>query len=86
MNETDPSDRKTALVRKDERLDKSVSSPIRDALTRIVEAKTGSLSLSRFGALALSALIVFPIWLLIVLLSPIDAFVSARAAANQMTR
>jgi hypothetical protein len=86
MNDADPSDRKTALVQKDERPDQSVSSPMRAALTRIVEVKTGSLSLSRFGAFALSALIVVPIWLLIVLLSPIDAYVSARAASSQTIR
>jgi hypothetical protein len=82
----DSIDRKTTLIKNDERPDKPVSSPMVGALTRIIEVKTGSLKLSRFGALALSALIVVPIWLLIVLLSPIDAYVSARAASSQMIR
>ena len=82
----DSTDRKTTLMQKDERIEKPVSSPLIGTLTKIIEVKTGSLNLSRFGALALSALIVVPIWLLIILLSPIDAYVSARAASNQMIR
>lgn len=55
-----------------------------DTLTQSVATKTGSLRLNRWGALVIAVLVAIPMWLLIVLLSPFDAYVSAKAAWNQM--
>ncbi|HKY05771.1 MAG TPA: hypothetical protein VJQ56_12820 [Blastocatellia bacterium] len=53
-------------------------------LTESVAAKTGSLRLNRLGALVIAVLVAIPMWLLIILLSPFDAYTSARAASSQV--
>lgn len=55
-----------------------------DTLSQSVAVKTGALKLNRYGALGIAVLIAIPMWLLIVLLSPFDAYLSAKAAWSQM--
>lgn len=50
-----------------------------------VAVKTGPLRLNRLGVLLIAALIAIPMWLLIILLSPFDAYLAAKAASSQMT-
>jgi hypothetical protein len=47
--------------------------------------KTGPLRLNRFGVLMIAVLIAIPMWLLIILLSPLDAYAAAKAASSQMS-
>ena len=82
--EIDDSNNQTTLLGKGECFYESLAGPSLESLTRVVKAKTGPLHLNRFGMLVLSVLIAVPMWLLIVLLSPIDAFLSARAASSQI--
>ena len=63
---------------------RSVSQLPLDTLTQSVAATTGSLRLNRYGALVIAVLIAIPMWLLIVLLSPFDAYLSAKGAWSQM--
>ncbi len=62
----------------------SVSSPLVKTLTQNVATRTSSLHSNRFGVSIVAVLIAIPIWLLIILLSPIDAYTAIRAVANQM--
>jgi hypothetical protein len=51
-------------------------------LTGTVARRTAPFASSRLGACVVAALITLPIWLLIVLLSPLDALATARALSN----
>lgn len=55
-----------------------------ETFSQAVAMRTGPLRLGRFGALMVSVLIAIPMWLLIILLSPLDAYLSARAASSQI--
>ena len=62
----------------------SLSSPLVKTLTQNVATRTSSLHSNRFGVSIVAVLIAIPIWLLIILLSPIDAYTAIRAVAGQM--
>jgi hypothetical protein len=72
----------TTPLRVDEQ---SVSSRSLNRLQHHVVQTTGSLHLNRIGGIVVAVLISIPMWLLIVLLSPIEAYSSARAASSQLT-
>jgi hypothetical protein len=63
---------------------RSISGTPLNALTQKIAVKTGSIRMNRCTALVIAVLVAIPMWLLIVLLSPFDAYVSAKAAFSQM--
>lgn len=75
---------KTTVLTQNEGTPRSLSSLPLNALTQAVAMKTGSLRLNRVAALAVAVLVAIPMWLLIILLSPFDAYLSARTAWSQM--
>jgi hypothetical protein len=54
-----------------------------DVITKSVAVKTAPLRLNRFGARFFAVIVAVPIWLLIVLLSPLDAYTTARVAMSR---
>ena len=74
--------RETVPLRDDEQ---SVSSRSLSRLQHHVAHTTGSLHLNRFSKFMVAVLISIPMWLLIVILSPIEAYSSARAVSNGLT-
>jgi hypothetical protein len=68
----------------DEGTPRSLSSLPLEALTQAVTIKTGSLCMNRVVALAVAVLVAIPMWLLIILLSPFDAYLSAKTAWSRM--
>ena len=74
----------TVLGRNDEVVSRSISKLPMEKLTQSVALTTGSLRLNRWGALVIAVLIAIPMWLLIILLSPFDAYLSAKNAWVQM--
>jgi len=75
----------TTVLRNVEEMSQSIAGVVIDTLKLNVALKTGSLRLNRFGVLAIAVLISIPMWLLIVLLSPLNAFIAAKAASTQMS-
>lgn len=75
---------KTTVLRKDQKLAQSITGVVINTL-KLNVAVTGPLRLNRFGVLAIAMLISIPMWLLIVLLSPLQAFIAAKAASSQMS-
>lgn len=63
----------------------SLSSPLVKSSTKNVATRTSSLHSNRFGVSIIAVLIAIPIWMLIILLSPLDAYTAIRAVANQMS-
>jgi hypothetical protein len=74
----------TVLGRNEQVVSRSISKLPMERLTQSVALTTGSLRLNRWGALVIAVLIAIPMWLLIILLSPFDAYLSARNAWVQM--
>ena len=76
----------TTVLKNDDELetDESLSSPLVKTLTQNIATRTSSLRSNRFGTSIVAVLIAIPIWLLIILLSPIDAYTAIRAVASQM--
>jgi len=72
------------LGRNEQVVSRSISKLPMERLTQSVALTTGSLRLNRWGALVIAVLIAIPMWLLIILLSPFDAYLSARNAWVQM--
>src|SRR5262245_23778358 len=65
-------------------LRKSYSSPLVNRVTRKLSVQTTSLRANRWAMLLISALVAAPLWLMIVLLSPLDAYVAAKDLAKQL--
>ena len=84
VNNTGWHDQKTKPVTFSEETPKTLSSLPLKLLAQNAVAKTGSLRLNRFGVLAVSVLIAIPMWLLIILLSPLDAYATAKAASGRL--
>ena len=74
----------TNFLRADGEMHQSLSSLSLNTVAHNVATKTGSLRLNRFGVIVVAALIAIPMWLLIILLSPFDAYTSAKAASSRM--
>jgi hypothetical protein len=62
---------------------KSYSGPLVNSVTRKLSEQTASLRANRWVMLLISALVAAPLWLMIVLLSPLDAYVAAKDLAKQ---
>ena len=75
----------TTVLRAEEEISQSLSRVALNTLKQNVAMKTGSLRLNRFGVLVIAVLISIPMWLLIILLSPLHAFMAAKAASSQMS-
>jgi hypothetical protein len=73
----------TTALRADERVSGSLSSRSISRFQHRVVQTTGSLHFNRAGGFAVAVLISIPMWLLIVLLSPIEAYSCARAASSR---
>ena len=84
VNNTGWRNQKTTPVMMSEEVSKTLSSLPLNALAQCAIAKTGSLRLNRFGVLTVAVLIAIPMWLLIILLSPLDAYASAKAASGRL--
>lgn len=83
--DTDPHNCSTTLLAdQGERLD-SFSSRSLNTVRQNVALRTAPLRLNRFGVLMIAALIAIPMWLLIILLSPVDAYMAAKDASSQMS-
>ncbi len=74
----------TTILGNNEETPRPVSNRPLSALMKNVGSKTESLRFNRCGALVVAVLIAIPMWLLIILLSPFDAYVSAKTAYSQM--
>ena len=85
VNNTGWHDQKTTPVMMNDEMRQSFSSISLKLLEQSATVKTGSLRLNRFGVLAVSVLIAIPMWLLIILLSPLDAYASAKAASTRLS-
>jgi hypothetical protein len=62
----------------------SLSSPLVKSLTQNVAIRTSPLSGNRFAVCVVAVLIAVPIWLLILLLSPLDAYTAIRSVSSQV--
>jgi len=74
----------TTILSQDEGTPRSLSSLPLEALTQAVTIKTGPLCMNRVVALVVAVLVAIPMWLLIILLSPFDAYLSAKTAWSRM--
>ena len=61
----------------------SLSEPLVNRLTQTVATRSAALLGNPSGERVVAALITIPIWLMIVLLSPLDAYAAARAVSKQ---
>jgi hypothetical protein len=62
----------------------TISNALVNTIAHSVAAKTAPFRRGRVAARLIAALVVLPMWLLIVLLSPLDAYVAAKAASAQL--
>ena len=62
----------------------TLSSQLVNTLTQTISVKTTPIRHNRFWSSMVAAIISVPILLLIILLSPLDAYAAARAAASQL--
>jgi hypothetical protein len=62
---------------------RSYSSRLVNVVSQDLSARTSSLHANRMAMRLVSMLIAVPLWLMIVLLSPLDAYVAAKAVAKQ---
>jgi len=65
-------------------LRRSYSDPLIRIVTQELSERTSSLRASRSTMHLISALVAVPLWLMILLLSPLDAVVAAKAVARQV--
>jgi len=63
----------------------SLSSLLVSSLTKSVAVKTMPFRFSRLGVRVVAGLVVIPIWLLIIFLSPLEAYTAAKAASSQLS-
>src|SRR5262249_15341749 len=62
----------------------SYSQPLISSLTHELSSRTSSLRANRRMMRLVSALVTVPLWLMIILLSPLDAYVAAKSIAKQV--
>ena len=68
------------------RLGGTVSGPLISAIVERVGASSRALSLSRTIRRLIVALVAAPLWLIVVLLSPIDAYVALKGLSSELHR
>ena len=61
-----------------------LSGALINSMTQSISAKTAQVLTNHFGARLVAAIAVLPIWLLIILLSPLDAYFAARVATSRI--
>lgn len=81
--ETAPLDCETRSLPRVESHCCSFSGALASVVTQGVSARTSPLGDKRWAMRLVGALIAVPLWLMIVLLSPVDAYLAARAIARQ---
>lgn len=69
----------------DSQASQTLSSLLVNSLAQSVAVKTTPLHCGRLGIRVIGGLVVIPIWLLIILLSPFDAYAAAKAASSQLS-
>lgn len=74
----------TQIMRSDAGDYQTLSSLLVNTLAQSVAVKTTPLRSNRLGSGVVATLVAIPIWLLIILLSPLDAYAAARGASSQM--
>lgn len=65
-------------------LRKSYSGPLVNSVTQKLSEQTTSFRANRWAMLLIGMLVAVPLWLMIVLLSPLDAYVAAKDLAKQV--
>jgi ribosomal protein L40E len=65
-------------------LRRSYSGPLVDNVTKKLSEQTSALRANCWAMLLISMLVAAPLWLMIVLLSPLDAYVAAKDLAKQV--
>jgi hypothetical protein len=80
----DSSDLKAGEVGGTGTLRRSYSGSLVGIVTQELSERTSSLHANRWAMHLVSALVALPLWLMIVLLSPLDAYVAAKAIARQV--
>ncbi len=65
-------------------LRRSYSGPLVGIVTQELSEQTASFHANRWAMLLISILVAAPLWLMIVLLSPLDAYVAAKDIAKQV--
>jgi hypothetical protein len=65
-------------------MQQSYSGPLVRILTQELLERTSSLGANRWARPLVSVLVAVPLWLMIVLLSPIDTYIAAKAIAKQV--
>jgi hypothetical protein len=78
------SDYKTRLLSGSETLRQSNSSPLVSIVTQVLSERTIPLSGNPWAMRLVGALVALPLWLMIVLLSPLEAYIAAKAVARQV--
>lgn len=78
-------DQKTAVLTDRESKPQSLSTVLINTMKQNAAVKTGSLRLNRFGVLAIALVMAIPMWLHIILMSPVYAYCAAKAASNDMS-
>jgi hypothetical protein len=63
---------------------RSYSGPLINIVTQQLSEQTSSFRANRLAMLLISILVAAPLWLMIVLLSPLDAYVAAKDLAKQV--
>jgi hypothetical protein len=78
------SERRTKTLQGGEPSHELLSGSLVNTVTKAVAVKTAPFRLNRFGARLVAGIIVIPMWLLIVLLSPLDAYAAAKIATSRI--
>ena len=84
VSKTDWHEQTTLLMSNDGQEYSSLATLSLTALTQTVVVKTRSLRMNQFGVFVVVVLTAIPMWMIIILLSPFDAYRSAKTAAGQI--
>lgn len=84
IGSADSSDFKTRPLTGSESVRQSYSGPLVRVVTQELLERTSSLGANRWARPLVSVLVAVPLWLMIVLLSPLDTYIAAKAIAKQV--
>lgn len=73
-----------AVLRDEDATFQLLSGALINGMTRSISAKTAQVVTNPFGARLVAAIAVLPMWLLIILLSPLDAYFAAKVATSRI--
>lgn len=74
----------TTVLTDDRSASQLLSGLLVNTIKQKVAAKTAPLRSNPFGAGVVTAIVAIPMWLLIILLSPLDAYTAARSASSRI--